>query len=96
MQLVGVLEGVDLPEYGLGDADSDTVAELHEDLTQLRNWLDRTEPVVIAHLDEAARWKRIRTLRDRTMENGFTAAEARNSMRKADELEGRLREALQA
>ena len=58
---------------------------------RLRDWLDRTEPVVIAYLDEDGPLESVnRTLRGRTVENGFTAAEARAAAIKADELEGRL------
>lgn len=85
MKMVGILEGVDLPEYGVGDADRETMSDIHDELRILATWLDQSLDVVGAEMDDLQRRERIRRLREDT--NGRTAAEIATARRLADKLE---------
>lgn len=85
VQMVGTLEQIDLAENGIGDADGDTVASVHEELSLLARWLDSSLAVVVAHLDDERALERIRKLREDT--SGRTASEIETGQRLAKKLE---------
>lgn len=92
MQAVGVVEGMNLIEYGIGNADQDTIERIHEELTILATWLDGSLAVVGAHMDDLHIRERIRKLREDT--NGRTPAEIETAQRLADRLERKLQRTL--
>lgn len=85
VKMVGILEAVDLPALGFGDADEETIKEIHDELEILFGWLDRTLTVVTAELSDQQRREKIRRLREDT--EGRTAEEVATARRLADKLE---------
>jgi Protein of unknown function (DUF3102) len=91
VKMVGILEAVDLPGLGFGDAEDETVEEIHAELSILFNWLDRSLTVATARLSDQQRVEKIRKLREAI--EGRTPEEIATANRLADKLE---RKALQA
>jgi len=85
VKMVGILEAVDLPALGFGDADNETITEIHAELSILFDWLDRTLTVATARLSDQARLEKIRKLREAT--EGRTPEEIATAHRLADRLE---------
>lgn len=85
MKMVGILEGIDLPEYGVRNADDDTIAEIHQELTILATWVDQSLDVVGAEMNDLKMMEQIRKLREDT--NGRSPAEIATARRLADKLE---------
>lgn len=87
-QVVSTLEAVDLPTYGVEDADRETISEIHDELSLLAVWLDQSLNVIADHMDDLQKMERIRRLREDT--NGRTAAEIATARRLADKLQQKL------
>ena len=84
--MVGILEAVDLPALGFGDAGEETIAEIHAELEHpTPTCLDRTLAVTTARLSEQQLAEKIRKLRDGT--EGRTPEEIATAHRLADRLE---------
>ena len=85
VKMVGILEAVDLPGLGFGDADDETVAEINEELEILFDWLDRSLTVAGSRMSEQRRLWKIRKLREGT--DGRSPEEIATANRLADRLE---------
>lgn len=85
VKMVGILEAVDLPALGFGDADDETVAEIHAELFLLFQWLDLTLTFTTTRLSDQQRFEKIRKLREGT--EGRTPEEIATAHRLADKLE---------
>jgi hypothetical protein len=87
MQLTSILESVDITDYDL--ADPDVVSEFHDDLVELKLWMDTSIALASARLDDAVLERKIAKLRDGT---GRTTAEQQTAAALASKLERRRRE----
>jgi hypothetical protein len=85
VKMVGIVEAVDLPALGFGDADQETIAEIHAELCLLFDWLDRTLKVVTTELSSLKLTEKIRRLREDTA--GRTPEEIDTARKLADKLE---------
>jgi hypothetical protein len=83
-KMVGHLEIIDFPFYGIRDATPDTVSDIYRDLTRLTAWLDQDVPVVAAEMNDLKKIELIRKLR---ATNGRDEKEAESYRRMADKLE---------
>lgn len=90
MRMVGILEAIDLPAEGLGDADEYLVADIFDDFTRLKRWVDSSMDTVIAHMDEERRRAKLRTLRERAEDPSSTPNERAVAGSAADRLEARV------
>lgn len=90
MRMVGILEAIDLPAEGLGDADEYLVADVFDDFTRLKRWVDSSMDTVIAHMDEERRRAKLRTLRERAEDPSSTPNERAVAGSAADRLEARV------
>jgi hypothetical protein len=85
MKMVGILEGIDLPDLDLRGADPDTIREIHEELSILAEWLDRSLDAVGAEMNDLQKQETIRKLREGM--NGRTDAEVVTMRRLVEKLE---------
>jgi hypothetical protein len=86
-RMCGQLEAIDISEYRLDEATLALVADLHDDLISLTEWLDRTLSGVQAWLSDVAVRAKIEKLRDTT---GRTEPEAETARKLAARLERKL------
>lgn len=86
LQNLSDIERIDFPKYGIRDADADTVVEIYEYLTLLDAWTQRSLVELGAHIDDLAKLRLIRKLRDVT---GRDPAEAKLFLEAADRLEAK-------
>jgi hypothetical protein len=87
-QVVSTLEAVDLPTYGVEDADRETITEIHDELALLATWLDQSLGVLADCMDDLQKMELIRKLREDT--NGRTDAEVATALRLAEKLQRKL------
>jgi hypothetical protein len=85
VKMVGLLEGIDLPTYGFGDADDETVKEIHDELSILFVWLDRSLKIATAAMSQQKLDEKIRKLREDT--TGRSPDEIETALRLAARLE---------
>jgi hypothetical protein len=85
VKMVGILESVDLPALGFGDAAEETVQEIHDELCVLFDWLDRSLRVATAELSQQHLAEKVRKLREGTA--GRSPEEIATAHRLAERLE---------
>lgn len=94
LKFVQVLEIIDLPGLGVGEAEQITLADILEELAIAGAWVDGSATVVAAHMGELEIRERIRQLREDT--NGRSSFEIETALKIADRLEKKLKPALGA
>jgi hypothetical protein len=86
-ELVGVLEGFDLPELDWSEETEELTNEIYEDLGRGARWVDTALDVVAAHMDGLGRQRKIRKLRARIDDPSSTPSERMTAARQAEKLE---------
>lgn len=86
-KLVGHLEIIDFPMYGIRNADQDTIADVYRDLTRLSVWLGTAMPVVAGEVTTLKKRELLRKMRN---VNGRPPEEAKLYLEAADILEAEL------
>lgn len=87
MEMVGVLEGFELPDLDWNEETEDLVNEIYDDLHRNGRWNDAALDAVAAHMDELGRQRKIRMLRDRMNDPSSTPSERMTAARLAEKLE---------
>jgi hypothetical protein len=92
-ELCSALEATTLDDFGLEDATLAVIADIHDDLITLAEWVDRKLHHVGAWLEDVSVRDKIKRLRDT---RGRTPEEAATAQRLADRLEHKLEARLAA